>query len=59
METEITIDELMGINIDLQKTVETRNQAINGLIDLNDELTKENTELKRQIKLFTIGEIEL
>ena len=47
---EITIDELMGINIDLQKTVETRNQTINGLIDLNDKLTKENTELKRQIK---------
>lgn len=44
MATEITIDELMGLNIDLQKEIET--------------LTKENAELSRQIKLFIEADLE-
>jgi len=42
MATEITVDELMGLSIDLQKEVAA--------------LTKENEELKRQIKLFIDAE---
>ncbi len=41
----------------LEITVKIQNKKINGLIELNDNLTKENAELKRQIEVFTKAEI--
>lgn len=40
----------------LRKTIESRNKVINGLLELNDGLIKENAELSRQIKLFIDAE---
>ena len=55
--SEKRIDELEYEIINLRETMLIRNQTINGLINMNDNLTKENSELKRQIEVFTKAEI--